>query len=92
MKTENIQIQPDRRCSAKNLEKILSELPVEINGPSLHLTAHMGPGKIIYMEPVYGYISKVVINDSSVAVEKDWCSEDSLGLNYKGQKYEIKMG
>jgi hypothetical protein len=92
MKTKNIQIQPDRRCSAKNLEKILSELPIEINGPSLHLTAHMGPGKIIYMESLYGYIRKVVIKDDKVVREKDWCSEDSVGLNYNGQRYEIKTG
>jgi len=91
MKTKNIQIESDRRCSAEDLEKILTGLPIDVKGPTLQLSARMGLGKIVYIEPLDGYVSELGINGSGVVIKNDWSSEYCLGFSYRNQRFELKL-
>ncbi|QQG38906.1 MAG: hypothetical protein HYS32_00365 [Candidatus Woesearchaeota archaeon] len=86
MKTKNVLLESDRRCSASELSEILRAAPINIKGPRLHLRARMGLGRIIRLEPVEGEVSSVKIGD--VVIENH--DNDYLLLEHKGQKYEIR--
>jgi len=86
METKNIQIQPDRRCSSEELERILGEVPISISGPGLKLEARMGLGKIVYIKPIEGEVSRVKVYD--VTIENR--SDDHLFFSYKDRAFEIQ--
>ena len=101
MKTDNIKINDNRRCSAERLETLISNLPVRLESfdkEELKLTASMGLGKIIYIRPLEGIISRIqlphyntrVIGKHRIVVES--CCSNSVLLNYLKQKYEIFYG
>jgi len=86
MKTKNIQLESDRRCSAKELERILNDVPISVFGPGLKLVARMGLGKIIYLKPIEGNISSVKVYDIDVENHNN----DHLFFYYKNQTFEIQ--
>ncbi len=52
MDVNNVLIESDRRCSAKDLERILKKVPVRIIGQRhLKLRARVGLGNIVYIAP-----------------------------------------
>ncbi len=84
MKLKNMQIGSGRRCSAKELEKILEKLPIEVEFTG-QLGVHMGLGRIIYMQPEDGRrVKRVKIG--GVSIER----QDYLFFDHEGQKYEVK--
>ncbi len=84
MNIKNVHLVTDRRCDAKKLEEILRGLPIEVdfNG---RLSARMGLGRIIYIQPEDdGKVKSVKID--GVSIER----QDNLFFEYAGQKYEIR--
>lgn len=83
-----MQIESDCRCSAKDLRRILSEVPIEIiGGNNLGVRACMGLGKIIYIN---GYVDKIKITDEGIEISPPQSGEDCLTFFYKDHRFELK--
>jgi len=87
MKTANIQIESNRRCDAPELEKILGELPLNVEGTHSKLSARMGLGRIIYIEPLDGTISTLKIG----GVPREIRNYDYLVFTYKKNTFDVVL-
>ena len=64
METANIKAISDRRMSAEDLEIILGNLPLHIEGSKgVKIEARMGLGKIVYLTPYEGSVEYIIIDE-----------------------------
>jgi hypothetical protein len=90
MNLNNVSTFDDRRCSARDVAKILAELPITVVGKGLKLRARMGLGRIIYISPDKGKIGDVEKGEGVTIIR--WNPGEHFYCEYGGQKFGIHFG
>lgn len=85
-----MQIENDRRCTESRLRQILMQTPVIIiRSKGSRLRARMGLGRIIYIEPVKGYVKNIKLG-SGVQEDSSRTDNSHYVFNYQGVRFDVK--
>ena len=78
-----------RQKIAEKLEVMLTELPIEIRGSFSKLKAHVGLGKIVYIQPIDGEIRRIRLDEIELDASKQNKSS-GLCFEYQNQSYVVE--
>ncbi len=88
--TKVVVAESDRRCSAERLKEMLTDLPLEIEGPGLKLRAFMGLGKIVYVQPQEGEITEIKFTNAGAVLDTSGRYGNAYTIRYNGQRFEVQ--